>query len=83
MSDTSIGGDQLELLAERLKEFRATLTDEQAELLDVILKLAWEVSSEDDTLAGEFSGTFKPAEAATLLAHSTGHSTVVLKMIRG
>lgn len=73
---------QLKILSEKLVEFKKTLTDEQAKLLDVILKLAWEVSSEDDTLGAEFSGTFKPAEAATLLAHSTGHSTVVLKMIR-
>lgn len=83
MSDTTIGDDQLQLLCEKLAEFKTTLTEEQANLLDVILKLAWEVSSEDDTLGAEFSGCFKPAEAATLLAHATGHSTVVLKMIRG
>lgn len=53
----------------------------QEKLLDAILKIVWEVSASDDTLASGFEGSFKPEEADLILSYGNGDFTIGPRMV--
>jgi hypothetical protein len=73
--------DKLELLHDKLEEFKNTLSEEQKELLDAIVELAREVS-EEGTLEDGFEGSFQPEDRMLVLAYADGGNVAIPTMIK-
>ena len=77
----------MEISNEKLEELCATLADleltpEQRQLLDNVLKIAWDFATTNDDLEAQFNGCFEPEEAAVIMAyHSATPVTTVSKSI--
>ncbi len=72
-----ISNDDLRQLCDRLANLDG-LTAEQRQLLDNVLKIAWDFATTNEDLEAEFNGCFEPEEAAVIMAY---HSTTPLSMV--
>jgi hypothetical protein len=74
MSEISISATDLETFHAKLKD---GLSDNQKKLLDAILRIAWQVTAEEESLSQGFDCSFTPNEAKLLLAYKQPSQTEV------
>lgn len=70
----------LNVLRDKLDEFKATLSEHQVGLLAEVLDLVGQLAAEGDDLG--FDGSFEPDEAALILSYA-GSTATPAQMIKG
>jgi hypothetical protein len=84
----SISAAELKSFGKELEKFKKTLKPAQRKLLEAILEIAWETTTEEASLARGFDGSFKAKDAKLIFEYGQ-HGFVKLpkriraKMIRG
>jgi hypothetical protein len=71
---------------QKVDQLKATLSPEQLELLEAILKLAWNATEHEDALENGFAGSFSSHQATTLMGYEpaagSGPVTAITRLIR-
>jgi hypothetical protein len=55
---------------QKLDQLKATLSPDQRELLEAILKLAWNATEQEASLEKGFIGSFSPHQASMLMSYN-------------
>lgn len=71
----------MQISDKELEELRVTLaaldlTPEQRQLLDNVLKIAWDFATTNDDLDAQFNGSFTPEEAEVIMAYHSATPTM-------
>ncbi|VVJ17993.1 Uncharacterised protein [Amycolatopsis camponoti] len=86
MSEPELSPEELDDFHEKLNQFKTTLTADQLNLLEAILKLAWIATEHEESLEAGFSGCFSLHQTATLVSYHTaagaGSAIAVPRIIR-
>lgn len=74
--------EEIDALCEKVRELKAQLSPRQRDLLDAILKIAWEVADPDKSLKEGFDGCFEPHQAAMILGYGLGGNIIKPHIIK-
>jgi hypothetical protein len=86
MSESELSPEELADFHEKLNQFKTTLTADQLNLLEAILRLAWNATEHEESLEAGFAGCFSLHQTTTLMSYhpaiAAGSAVALPRIIR-